>query len=155
MTVQTEYAATIEKAYPGMYYGGNPRRVNSKLVETAAIAAGIAVTTGTASRQVVKGGSGTFAGIVVRTLDSEGSSPTTTNAVEYGVGEAVAVMEWGDIYVDLANDGDEGDAIFFTDATGAISAGTASTGETQITGGVLMETKAAAGLALIRIKEGN
>jgi hypothetical protein len=155
MTVQTAYAETIDNAYAGMYYGGNPRRVNTKLVETAAIVAGIAVTSGTTLRQAVKGGSGTFLGISVRTLDSEGSTPPTTNAVSYGVGEAIAVMEWGDIYVDLATTGTVGDAIFFTDATGVISAGTASTGETQITGGVLDETIAVAGIARIRIKAGN
>ena len=152
-SVQTAYAASIDRAYAGQLYGLNPNRTVTYLAETTVITPGIVVTEGTTPAQAVKGGdAGVWGGIVVRRLDTEGN--VTTNAIEYEVGEAMNVMQWGDIYVDLANTGSKGDPIFYTDTTGVISAGTASTGQTQITNGVLAEDVAAAGIALIRIKEG-
>lgn len=81
----------------------------------------------------VMGGTGAFLGIFVNPHNQaiyNGLTPTLN--VPDGVSGAMAKS--GYIFVALANDANVGDGVFFTNATGALSAGTASTGQTQIKG---------------------
>ena len=81
----------------------------------------------------VMGGTGAFLGIFVNPHKQaiyNGLVPTLS--VPDGVSGAMAKS--GYIFVALANDANVGDGVFFTNATGVLSAGTASTGQTQIKG---------------------
>jgi len=154
MTVQTSYDLRIDQAYAGMRYGDNPHRSNTWLVEGGSIGMGIAVTEGSTPKQATAGGTGTFCGITERDLKQQAAG--SANTLEYQEFAAMAVLEWGDIFVNITNTGSRGDPIYFVQADGTIAAGTAGAGQTQIVGGVLEEDVASAGtIARIRIKEGN
>jgi len=102
------------------------------------------------------GDAGVFGGILAqpKALSSIGTSaggplaPTLT--VPTGtVGEFVTM---GEICVALSNAATIGDGVFYDDTTGALSAGTASTGQTQIASAkVVRYSNAAAGLAVISL----
>lgn len=81
----------------------------------------------------VMGGTGAFVGIFVNPKNQaiyNGLTPTLS--VPDGVVGAMAKS--GYIFVSLANNSSVGQGVFFTNATGILSAGTASTGQTQIKG---------------------
>lgn len=147
MSAQTSYSLRMSAGYPGLLSGNGPKTIDTYLVETAAgIAPGVVVSQGTADDQCVIGGTNPL-GIVLRNLDTENTSSDT---ILYALTEAVSVLVVGECEVYVATTGTKGDPIFSTDATGVISAGVASTGETQL-GGELLTTLAAAGYAKIRI----
>lgn len=116
--------------------------------------------TATGVDTVGAGGTGVFAGIFInpRTQASVGTTSGTlegTLAVPNGTVGDFAVM--GEFFVSLSNSGATvGDGVFFTNATGALSSGTASTGQTQIpncTVARVMASTTASGnyLALVRM----
>ena len=81
----------------------------------------------------VMGGTGAFLGIFVNPHNQavyNGLTPTLS--VPDGVSGTMAKS--GYIFVALANSANVGDGVFFTNATGVLSAGTASSGQTQIKG---------------------
>lgn len=81
----------------------------------------------------VMGGTGAFVGIFVNPHNQAvyGGLTPTLNVPDGVVG---AMAKSGYIFVSLSNSSSAGDGVFFTNATGALSAGTASTGQTQIKG---------------------
>lgn len=102
------------------------------------------------------GDAGVFGGILANPKaqsslgTSAGGSLAPTLVVPTGtVGEFVTM---GEICVALANAATIGDGVFYDDTTGALSAGTASTGQTQVPNAkVVRYTNAAAGLAVISL----
>lgn len=122
----------------------------------ANIIVGRAFTIDSADGQFQPGGTGVFGGILsdpkalqsVGTLAGGPLAPTLT--VPAGtVGQFVTM---GEIVVALDNAAAIGDGVFFTNATGVLSAGTASTGQTQIAGAqVKRYANAAAGLAVVSL----
>ena len=115
---------------------------NITIVDMASGADAIAGTNATIGRaftldadgsSAVMGGTGAFLGIFVNPHNQaiyNGLTPTLS--VPDGVSGAMAKS--GYIFVALANNANVGDGVFFTNATGVLSAGTASTGQTQIKG---------------------
>lgn len=96
-----------------------------------------------------------FAGILVRpkeqVLQGDASSALGpfNNVPDSQNGE---LLTMGIIFVNLANAGVYGDGVFYTDATGALSAGTAGGGQTQIANAkVVRDTPGGAGLSVIEL----
>lgn len=98
----------------------------------------------------IMGGTGVYAGIFVNPYNQAiYSGLTPTLAVPDGVeGE---FCQSGYIWVALSNSSAAGDAIFFTQATGILSGGTASTGQTQIKGAKVVKGGGAGVPVLISI----
>jgi hypothetical protein len=138
----------MANAYPGMVADVQyDNHIESKLVETAAIAPGVVVSRGTdAEKQVVAGGVLPI-GITVRDLAHENN---TSDVLTYAVAEAVGVMTSGSLWVTIANTGSPGDPIKANTTTGAISAGEAGTGEIQLNGS--LETTVSSNGTVGRIK---
>lgn len=96
-----------------------------------------------------------FAGILARpkgqALLGDGSSALGPfyNVPDNQNGELITM---GFVFVMLANAGVYDDGVFYTDATGALSAGTAGAGETQIANAkVRRDTPGGAGLSVIEL----
>jgi hypothetical protein len=152
-SVQTTYSAAIPKAYAGGDADNNPTRDVTLISEASVIPYGRAVQQGTADDQA-KIGTGTTAylGITVR-VHNEENVAAGTESEQYPEDELMKVREEGSIFVSLVTTGSKGDAIYSVDADGTIGAGTAGAGQTQIPGGVLLETVAAADqIVKIRLK---
>lgn len=151
MSVQLSYDEKIAKQYAGGKADDNPTRIVSYIAEGGAIPFGRAVQQGSSDDQAVIGTlAPAYAGITIRHHSQE--NPRWSQSEEYDEGDLMAVMEEGSLFVDLINTGAKGDPIYSVDADGTIGAGTAVAGQTQIPGGVLEETIAAAGIAKIRLK---
>jgi len=144
MTVQTSYAENMSAAYEGQLADLNNKYsdIVSKRVETSAgIAPGRVVSPGTADDQVVIGGDATGIGVTIRDLSKRGAA--STNELTYAQYEVAGVMKKGYLYVNIPTASAMGTGLFYNDTTGVIDAGTASTGETQLTGCTLEETTTA------------
>lgn len=149
--VQTTYDAGIAVALPGLVADNNPERTISKKVETAAIPFGLAVSRGTADDQVVLGGDDNYVGIAKRVHDQE--NPVGSESSEYAVGDTIAVVQEGSIFLNVTTNGIDGAALKYIDATGVIASGVAGAGETAISGGTVEETiTSAPQVVLCRLK---
>lgn len=140
MAIQTAYAAAHSVGYPGQLADGNPTEIVS-LVAEGNIPMGSVVKKGTSDNQVLVGGPLPI-GIAVRSLDVE--------ADIYAATQVLGVLKKGYIYLTIANTGAKAAALKIVDATGVISVGTASTGESQLPA-VLDQTLGAAGVARCRV----
>lgn len=100
------------------------------IVETAAgIAAGLAVSYGTAANQAVIGGTA-FAGVSMR---SSRPGDATTNAEENEQYEPIEVMTHGKVYVTVSGSVAHTDSVAYINASGLFTAGPAGAGETDVT----------------------
>lgn len=99
------------------------------VVETAAgIAAGRAVSYGTAANQAVIGGTA-FAGVAMR---SSRPGDSATNAEENEQYEPVEVVTLGKVYVTVSGSVAHTDAVAYINASGIFTAGPAGAGETNV-----------------------
>ena len=138
----------MASAYPGLVADISPtNRIESKLVETAAIAPGVVVSRGTDKEKQITTGGILPIGVSVRDLAHENNA---SDALTYAVGEAVGVITSGSVWAVIANTGNPGDPICYNTTTGAISAGEAGTGQLQLNG--TLETVVSSGGDLGRIK---
>lgn len=106
---------TTENAlgYPGMIAEGQAiKDVASRVVETAAVAFGLAVGKGTADESCKLGGTG-FEGITVADKAQE--------ADQYAVGDMAGVIRKGTVWVTASVSVVPGDAVYFVAATGEIT----------------------------------
>ena len=144
MAYQTTPIDTFDPASPGQVADSNPAEYNSEdaFCEDTSIGFGIVVSRGTADDEVTKGGDGTSLGVTVK-VNKETESDLTT--VQYNQYEAVTYLISGNIWVTLNNAGNAGDNLYYNDTTGAIYAGTASTGQTQFPTGCKLLTDTASG----------
>lgn len=148
---QTSYSQYMLKAYPGMVADVQyDNHIESKLVETAAIAPGIAVSRGTDAERQVEAGGVAPVGVVVRDLAHENNA---SSVLEYAVGDAVGVMTSGQLWIELVNTGAPGDGIYSVDADGTIGAGVAGAGQTQLVGTLETTVSVAGGLGRIKLGE--
>jgi hypothetical protein len=151
MSVQTAYDTYIPKQYAGGLADDNPTRKVTYIAEGGAIPYGRAVQQGASDDQAVIGTATTaYLGITIRHHSQE--NPLGSESEQYPAGDLMAVMEEGSLFVDLINTGAKGALIYSVDADGTIGAGVAVAGQTQIPGGSLEETIAAAGIAKIRLR---
>ncbi|MCK4960048.1 MAG: hypothetical protein KAT00_11625 [Planctomycetes bacterium] len=153
MSVQLTYDEKIAKQYAGGLADNNPKRTVTYIAEGGAIPYGRAVQPGASDDQAVIGtttATSLYSGIAIRVHNNE--NPLGGVSESYPEGDLMAVMEEGSLFIDLVNTGAKGDPIYSVDADGTIGAGTAAAGQTQIPGGSLEETMAAAGIAKIRLR---
>jgi hypothetical protein len=128
-----------------------PKTVISKEVETSAgVGFGLVVSRGTGDSQCVLGGDGTGLGITVRDLAQEGAQGT--GVVKFDQYESAAILTEGYCWVAINTaSASPGDALFYNDTTGAIEAGTASTGETQLNATLETTISSSGQLGLIKL----
>lgn len=136
-TIGSTYPTRLPVGYAGMIADGSLHDTQSKVVETASVAFGLAVGAGTADGSVKLGGTG-FEGI---TLDDK-----TRTADLYAVGEFAAVAKKGVIWVTASTAGVNPAApVTFTAATGVIGAGLLTT----IAGAKFLDTAASGALCRV------
>lgn len=151
MAAQTTVTLNPGTAYAGLIADMNPHTLVSRKTETAAgIGFGLVVSRGTANDQIVLGGDGTGFGVTVRTLDREGAQ--TTGAVQYDQYDVASVMVEGYCYAAINTaSASKGDKLKYDDTTGAIEAGTAGAGETQMNAYLEEAVTSSGQIALIRL----
>lgn len=104
-----------------------------------------AVTTGAAASSPL--------GLSVRDIGIAGVGAGSTNAVSYEDTDVVPVLRDGYAYAAIAGTGAPGASLYFTNATGALGIGTASTGQTQLSTWSLESTIATTGdIGKIRVR---
>lgn len=133
---QGGYAASQAVAYAGMLAEGQPARdIASKIVETAAVAFGLAVGAGTADGSCKLGGTG-YVGITI--------ADKSRDEDEYDVGEVAGVIRKGTVWVNVPVAVADTDVVYFIAATGVIT--NVSSGNVAIPGAKFETTTSGAGL---------
>jgi len=152
MSAQLSYNINQRKAYAGLIYALAPHNIVSRSVEPAAgIGFGVAVTRGTdADNQITFGGSASFIGITIRSLENEGMA--NTGAINWSENQTAGVMRNGYIWAVCPTGCVPGDAVNYVDGTGVLDSGAAVAGETQLDGATWETTAAAGELAVVRLE---
>jgi len=158
MSFQTTVRADQAFGVPGELYADGPTRAQPGIVKgTAAnIVVGRAFTIDTADGQFQPGSDGgVFGGILgfPKSLAGYGTAGNPLGAtLQVPAGTACQFITMGMVIVQLANASTIGQGVYYDDVTGVLSAGTASTGQTQIANAqVVRTTNAAASLAVISL----
>lgn len=99
---------------------------------------------------VVMGGTGAYAGILILPKN-QAIFNNLTATLTVPDGSVGSIMQSGYIYESLSTASNAGDSIYFVKATGALGAGTASTGQTQIKGAQVIEGGAAGAVVVIGV----
>ena len=108
--------------------------------------------TQTEEGKAVAGGSGTFVGILCNPKAYVNFNGDLGASEEIKKGTAGEFLLKGAILLNLNGTASIGDGVYFTDATGALGAGTAAAGQTQIDGAKVINYEASAnGLALVQV----
>ncbi|MBQ0802999.1 MAG: hypothetical protein KBT76_14805 [Sulfitobacter litoralis] len=138
---QGTYDTEMAVGYAGMEADtSGPRDVASRIIETAAVAFGLAVGRGTADGSAKISGGG-FEGITIE--------DKTRTADQYAVGEVAAVKRKGSVWVVADGAVTPAGTVTYTEATGAIGVKAVATGIVAIPN-AKFETTAADG-ALVRV----
>lgn len=133
------YASEMDIAFAGMIAEGQTvKDVASKVVETAAVAFGLAVGAGTADGSVKLGGAG-YIGVAV--------ADKSRDADSYAIGEVAGVIRKGTVWVAVGADVDPSDTVYFVPATGVITS--VSTDNTAIPGAKFETTATSGNLARV------
>ena len=115
---------TLLSGIPGNISHDGPTRAASAIIDSATEANNVfgrAFTYKAGTDDVQAGGTGAFAGILI-------NPKAYAIDVEYARNATVSeFLSMGEVYVQLANDGNIGDPVSFAPATGIISAGEAGT----------------------------
>lgn len=151
-TVQATYGERIPQAVAGQVANMTTFDADTRIVETpAGIGFGVAVSQGTADKQVLLGGASAavFVGISMRdvTLDD----PTNTD--EYQEGENAAILTRGDIWVTTGGAVSAGDEVVFDGTTGVLSSAAPGAGVSPfaIAGARWMTSAGNGELAIVRL----
>lgn len=155
MSNQTTVELRISNATPGLIadiHLGN--EIISAAVEASDIPFGVIVQRGTdRGTQAIIGGDedpGNVLGVSVRSVGKEAATIGAT-VLEYEPTEAMAIMQSGYIFVTCIAGCVAGDRVKFDNTTGALSAGAAVAGETQINNAEWMSNLGAGDVGKIRI----
>lgn len=156
MSFQSTIATTQGFGVAGELFNNGPVRAASYILNSGAVPNKIGYAFSIVSEGMAAcGGTGVFAGILVNPKSyasygtTSGTLAPTLTVPEDSQGE---LLTMGEVVVYLDTAAAIGDGVFYTNATGALSAGTASTGQTQIPNcKVSKYTLAAAGLAVITL----
>lgn len=133
------YSSEMDIAFAGMIAEGQTvKDVASKVVETAAVAFGLAVGAGTADGSVKLGGAG-YIGVAV--------ADKSRDADSYAIGEVAGVIRKGTVWVAVGADVDPSDTVYFVPATGVITS--VSTNNTAIPGAKFETTATSGNLARV------
>jgi hypothetical protein len=140
-----------------LFSNGPVRTQPFKLVSTPAVnTIGTAFTVTAEGVATAGGDAGIFAGILVnpKHYASGGTSAGGTLAATLALPDntTAELMQMGEIIVSLSNAAVIGSGVYYADTTGVLGCGTASTGQTQITGAeVTRFATSGAGLAVIKL----
>lgn len=156
MAFQTSVSRNQGFGVVGEIFSNGPTRVKSYILNSGAVpnTVGYAFTM-VSEGQAKCGGAGVFAGILINPKahalygTSAGTLAPTLVIPEDAQGE---LLTMGEVIVSLTTAANIGDGVYYVDATGALGAGTATTGQTQIPNAkVTRYTLSAAGLATIEL----
>jgi len=167
MSFQTTVLADIRSGVIGEIAFDGPTRVVTAMLDSGAGAAnnvvGRAFCYANVTNNTVSAGgdAGNFAGILImpktHALRGTAAGGTLADSLVIPDGTAVELCQMGEIFVSLASSGATvGSLVFYTDTTGVLDHGTASTGQTQVPNCVVTRvtpspTAAGAYLAAIRL----
>jgi hypothetical protein len=149
--MQTSVTAKLANGVVGEIFDDVPHIVDSYILD-GATNVGTAMTV-SAEGVVVKGtDAGIFGGILCNPKQYANFNISLGASNEVADGTQVSVLKKGRIWVDLGGTASIGDGVYYVDDTGVLGAGTAATGQTQITGAeVVLYDAAANGLAVIEL----
>ena len=146
--MQTSVNTKMANGVVGEIFDNTPLVVDSYLLDGNGTV-GYALTVSGAGTVEI-GGSGAFAGILCNPKQYATDTLADTNTVLDGA--QVSVMKKGRVWVDLGGTASVGSGVYFVDATGALGAGTATTGQTQIAGAeVVLYDATSNGLCVVEI----
>lgn len=160
MSFQSTVATTQGFGVPGEIFTSSPTRAKSYILNSGAVPNTVGYAYTLTSEGVAQCGDaaeagGEFAGILINPKGyalqgaAAGSLAPTLVVPEDSQGE---LLTMGEIIVYLTTAANIGDAVYFVNATGALGAGTAGAGQTQIPNAkVSRYTLAGAGLATIEL----
>lgn len=156
MSFQSTVTTTQGFGVVGEVFSNGPIRAKSYILNSGSVpnTVGYAYTM-VSEGQAKCGGAGVFAGILINPKAyalqgaAAGTLAPTLVVPEDSQGE---LLTMGEVIVYLTTSAAIGDSVYYVDATGALGAGTASTGQTQIPNcKVSRYTLGAAGLATIEL----
>ena len=138
LSTQTSVANTVGKAFT--YSADNTVSNGNQGSQVAAV-----------------GGTGIFAGILVNpkhyALYGTSAGGSLAASLDLPASSEVELMMMGNIIVYLPTAANYGDNLYFVQADGTLGVGTASAGQTQITGAKVLNSISAAGLTVIALTE--
>lgn len=146
MANQTVYNADHKTAIAGMVADTSLATIVSRTVQGDDVAFGTAVKLGTADRTVtnVETDDTAIYGFAVR------SQALEAEANAYSAGDTAAIMLQGPIWVEVGANVADGNPVFVTVATGAIT-GASGAGKVAVSGASFETTATSGNLALVRI----
>ena len=153
MSLQTVVNEKLAFGVVGSFYDDSPRIVDPKIVEAGSIGCAFTLDASDPSKAVL-GGSGVFGGIAVNskeyTITGLGAS------LNFKSGDIAQLCSMGRIVIKAENAVSVGDAAFFNETTGEITAGTSGAtieGYTEIAGSMFVEVDSTqGGLAVLELK---
>jgi len=152
MALQSEVKTKLADGVVGELYDDSLSIIDSYVLDNSGVGTvGGAVTT-TDGETVAMGGTDTFAGILglPKQYPNYNISLGATNDVADGT--QVSVIKEGRVFVDLGGVAAYDADVYFVNATGALGAGTAGAGQTQISNCKVIVPAEANGLAVIELR---
>jgi len=153
MSFQTQVRTEMAGGIVGELYNNEPTRVKTMTIDSGGTANTIGnAYTHSSDTLAVVGGTNAFAGILINPKAQSAAGLDATLAVEDGASGELLTMGTIVVNVTVFESGDIGDGVFYVNATGALGAGTASTGQTQIANAVISHKSISGiGLAVITL----
>lgn len=133
MGFQTTVNKTLANGVVGEIYDDSIRKIDTFILESDPVVntIGYAFTSGTEGKAAC-GGTDDFVGILVNPKQYAnyniglGASNTVPDGIQ------ASLCKFGRVWADVGGAGNVGDSIYYVNATGALGAGTAGAGQTQI-----------------------
>lgn len=151
--MQTTVNQNLTSGVVGELYDNSLHIIDSYILDSGAVTNVIGYACTTADGVSCEmGGAGTFAGILCNPKQyanyniSLGATTEVANGIQASVGKV------GRFWVDLGGVGAYGADVYFVNATGALGAGTATTGQTQIANAKVIVPATSNGLAVVEIR---
>ena len=157
MSFQSQVRTEMAGGIVGELYNNEPTRIKTMTIDSDGTANTIGnAFTYTSDTVASVGGTNVFAGILINPKaqsSAGGANPLdATLAVEDGSSGELLTMGTVVVNITVLESGDIGDGVFYVNATGALGAGTATTGQTQIANAVIShKTITGTGLAVITL----
>jgi hypothetical protein len=152
MALQTEVKIKLASGVVGDLYDDSLNIVDSYVLSNGGVGTvGGAVTTAD-GETVAMGGTDTFAGILGFSKQYANYNISLGASNDVADGTQVSVIKEGRVFVDLGGVAAYDSDVYFVDATGALGAGTAGAGQTQIPNCKVIVPAEANGLAVIELR---
>jgi len=153
MSFQTQVRTGMAGGIVGELYNNEPTRVKTMTIDSDGTANTIGnAYTYSSDTVAAVGGTNAFAGILINPKAQSAAGLDATLAVADGASGELLTMGTIVVNVTVFESGDIGDGVFYVNATGALGAGTATTGQTQIANAVISHKSiSGTGLAVITL----